>query len=259
MRWTWTAVLVGWLSCVLAVALILTTATEHGANVEDVEVQVAGTLRGVMHEGKTSAVARLSDLLPDPDLYALGALADLDGELTVVGGTAYLARAAGPTQARTEVATTSDAGAALLVSARVPAWTSTKATRAISFAQLDAEIARLAAEAGLDPARRIPFVIEGELEDLAWHVVDGKRLPPGDASHEDHLAASVRLRSPRTKATLIGFWSAHDAGVFTHMGEQTHVHCVVPEPLSSGHVDHVLVPAGTIVKLPAASAAAKPR
>jgi acetolactate decarboxylase len=254
MRWTWTAVLVGWLSCVLAVTLIFTAGSEHAPRSPLGEVQVAGTLRGVMHEGKTRAVARLADLLPDPDLWALGALGDLDGELTVIAGTAYLSRPVGPDEARTEVATESQAGAALLVSVRIEEWQTAQTARAVPFAEVGAEIERLATAAGLDPKQRIPFVLEGEFEDLAWHVVDGRRLPRGSASHEDHLAASVQRRAPRTKATLLGFWSANDQGVFTHMGERTHVHCVVPEPLSSGHVDHVVVPAGTTVKLPAARA-----
>ena len=35
------------------------------------------------------------------------------------------------------------------------------------------------------------------------------------------------------------------------MGSKTHIHCVIFEPLSSGHVDHVIIPAGTTVKFPA--------
>jgi hypothetical protein len=37
------------------------------------------------------------------------------------------------------------------------------------------------------------------------------------------------------------------------MGAWTHVHCVVSAPLASGHVDGVTLPAGTLVRFPAAA------
>ena len=82
------------------------------------------------------------------------------------------------------------------------------------------------------------------------HVIDGRRQAGGE-SHQDHLAAAVRSRRDRAPATLVGFFSKSDQGVFTHMGSKTHLHCVVTDSLSSGHVDRVDVPAGTTVKFPA--------
>ncbi len=48
-----------------------------------------------------------------------------------------------------------------------------------------------------------------------------------------------------------GFYSQSDEGIFTHMGSKTHIHCVLYDPLASGHVDHVTVPVGTTIKFPA--------
>ena len=56
----------------------------------DGEVRVHGALRAMFHEGQTGAMVALAALLPNPDVYAVGALADLSGEVTVVGGKAYL-------------------------------------------------------------------------------------------------------------------------------------------------------------------------
>lgn len=101
---------------------------------------------------------------------------------------------------------------------------------------------------------RYPFVLEGEFEDLQWHVIDASRLTGGASSHEDHQAAAIKSSRERASATLVGFYSEHDQGVFTHMGSNTHIHCVLDEPLATGHVDHVTIPAGTKVKFPAAKA-----
>jgi len=213
-------------------------------------VHVYGSLRAMMHEGQTGAQVRLDTLLPDSTLYAVGALADLAGEVTVVGGTAYLAHPSGRDSARTEAVDASDVGACLLVTSQVESWRTVTTTGPIAFEALDDSIASLAAAAGMDLETRFPFLLEGTFEDLAWHVIDGTRLTGNETSHLDHLKAAVRSRRERTPARLVGFYSQHDERVFTHMGSSTHIHCVLAQPLAAGHVDHVNVPAGTVVKFP---------
>ena len=85
--------------------------------------------------------------------------------------------------------------------------------------------------------------------------------PGGGSSHQDHLGASIQTGLKRTSATLVGFYSTSDQGVFTHHDSTTHIHCVLASPLSSGHVDHVLIPAGATIKFPALGIGAgeKPR
>jgi acetolactate decarboxylase len=239
----------------VSLALLVHVPTDdHAAAAEarkwDGTVQVHGALRAMFHEGKTDSTVGLESLLPDPDLYAIGALADLAGEVTVIAGRAYLAIPETANEARTEMALESDADAALLVSAAVPEWKSLVIDHPIPFEQLDDEIGKLAVAAGLNVEGRLPFLLEGTFDDLQWHVIDGRRLTEGGSSHQDHLSAAVLASRDRTVATLIGFYSQRDQGVFTHMGSKTHLHCVIEEPLSSGHVDHVSISAGTTIKFP---------
>ncbi len=215
----------------------------------DGNIRVHGALHAMMHEGQTGPTVALDSLLPDPELYALGALAELAGEITVVRGNVYLSCPDGDTT-RTETLTQTDAAATLLVSSRVPAWRSVPIERPIPFDEFDTEIARLATEAGITTDVRFPFLMEGEFEDLEWHVIDGRRLTSGGTSHQDHQSAAVKGRRDRASATLVGFYSQADQGVFTHMGSQTHVHCVLDDPLVTGHVDHVAIRAGTTVRFP---------
>ena len=223
---------------------------EHDSHPWRGEVTVHGALRAMFHEGQIGTMATLDTMLPNPDLYAVGALADLAGEVTVVGGMVYLSYPEGAEETRTETSFESDAGVTLLVATEVPAWHSVRVEETIPFEQLDDTIAQLAASAGINVDERFPFLLIGEFEDLRWHVIDGSRLTAGGSSHEDHQAASVQVRLDRVSATLVGFYSDGDQGVFTHMGSRTHVHCVLDRPLSTGHVDHVSIPAGTTLKFP---------
>lgn len=227
--------------CWLMTACAGTPPTTYG-------VRVRGTLHTMMQQGQTRATSTLGELLPDPQVYAVGALADLSGEVTVVGGQAYLSYSGGVGGTRTEKPIITNAGATLLVSAAVSNWQSVVTTAPIRYRDLDRAIERLARDAGIDVRERFPFLIEGELEQLQWHVIDGRRLKSGPASHQDHLAASTQTTLERASATLVGFYSDKDQGVFTHMGSRTHIHCVVEDPVATGHVDHVIIPTGTTIK-----------
>lgn len=216
------------------------------------DVSVHGSLRAMFHQDQTSAAVTLDELGGGDGLVAVGALAELAGEVTVVHGRAYLSYPEGPDGVRTEVAPAAGAGAgaALLVAAEVQEWRAVTTDRAIPFGELDEAVAALAAAAGLDTRGAFPFLVEGEVAELEWHVIDGRRLAGGGRTHRDHLEASVRRQAARARVTLVGFYSRGHQGVFTHAGSATHVHCVVYEPLSAGHVDHVVLPAGTAVMFP---------
>ncbi|MBC8426973.1 hypothetical protein H8E07_22900 [bacterium] len=214
------------------------------------EVQVHGALRAMFHEGQTGTMVTLDTMLPNPDLYAVGALADLSGEITIIGGKTYLSYPEGEEDTRTELTPETNAGAALLVATEVSAWCDIVTETAIRFEDLDEAIGKLAAAAGMNLDARFPFLMAGDFEDLQWHVIDGSRLVAGGTSHQDHLAAAAKAKLDRAAASLVGFYSAGDQGVFTHMGSMTHIHCVLEEPLATGHVDHVVIPAGTTIRFP---------
>ncbi len=213
-------------------------------------VQVHGALRAMFHQGRTDTMVTLDTLLPNPNLYAVGALTDLSGEITIIAGRAVLSYPDGEST-RAETPAESNAAATLLISTAVPAWQSVTTGQPIRFEEIDDAISKLAAAAGMNLDTRFPFLLEGEFEELQWHVIDGTRLAKNAKSHKAHLAAAVQVRQELAKAVLIGFYSKSDQGVFTHMGSRTHIHCVTGKPATTGHVDHVIIPAGTTVKFPA--------
>ena len=214
------------------------------------EVKSYGAMRAMFHEHQRGTMVTLGKITPNPNLYAVGALTDLAGEITIVNGAVHLSYPVGKEDSRTEVITRSGAGATLLVTAEVAEWKSATINKTITFDRFDEEIGKLAVESGLGPDQRFPFILEGEFEDLRWHVVDGSRIPDNARSCEDHRKASFQAGREKAFATLIGFYSTSDQGVFTKMGSNTHIHCILENPVTSGHVDHVTIVAGTIVKFP---------
>ncbi|MCA9728932.1 MAG: methyltransferase domain-containing protein [Candidatus Eisenbacteria bacterium] len=214
-------------------------------------VQVFGSMRAMIHERPTTPAAFLADLPAGADLYGIGALHGLAGEITIVAGRIGLSHPQSDTEERTVFETSSDAEADLLVTARVPAWRAVVLDRPLGFADLDEEIPHLLASLGLEPEGRIPFLIEGPFDRVQWHVIDGRRIPEGVTSHQAHRDAAVLLEREHASGVLVGFWSTHDEGVFTHMGSKTHIHCALSDPVSAGHLEDVVLPIGTVVKFPA--------
>jgi hypothetical protein len=47
---------------------------------------------------------------------------------------------------------------------------------------------------------------------------------------------------------VVGFYSAAHQGVFTHMGERTHLHAIVGD--ATGHVDALAIGAGATLRVP---------
>lgn len=222
---------------------------DPGGWVWDREIAVHGSLRAIHHDGAIGPAVALDTLVPDDSLLAIGALEGLAGEITIVGGRTYLSRPDGD-GSRVELVERPDVSAALLVAASVPRWNTVVSTRPVRGEGFDDAIAGLAARAGWLAHERFPFVVEGRFEQLEWHVVDGSRLSAGGSSHEDHLAASSRHRRDQAEGMLVGFWSSSDRGIFTHPDSRTHIHCIVADPLGSGHVDSVVIPSGATFRFP---------
>jgi acetolactate decarboxylase len=201
----------------------------------------------MMHDGKTTETVNLDSLLPNDKVYAVGAISELRGEITVIAGTAYLSYPDGPTDVRTDTTLSPEEGATLLVATEITDWHPAETVTNITWEELDQRIGYLAASVGVDPDKPFAFLVHGQLLDIRWHVINGSQLEDGGGSHEEHSSASIQLTEDEARATLIGFYSPDHQGVFTHMGSKTHIHCVIEDPLSSGHVESVVLPAGTII------------
>jgi alpha-acetolactate decarboxylase len=202
-----------------------------------------------MHAGDRTAKIGLDDIAGLSHLYAIGALSELRGEVTVVDGEAWLAYPVDADAFRVQRRRGSQEKAALLVAAQVPSWQQRKTTEELRGPSLDEAVVKLARESGLDTRLPFPFLIEGRFPEVSFHVIDGRRVPAG-TDHGGHVRGAVTRTERNLRATIVGFYSEHHAGVFTHMGEHTHIHVVASSPEVSGHVDAVTVPAGSLFKLP---------
>jgi|GEM_PF-375108 len=228
----------------------VTASRPAGTPTAAVEVRTWGSLREVMHGGGQEAVVAVSEVAR-PHVWGVGALAGLRGEVTLVDGQVWLSRGDGRGGVRVERSAGGAApavGAALLTVATVERWQRVALTRDVEDGALDAEVERLARDAGLDVERPFPLVVEGELQSVHWHVLDPSR-PPAGGAHGHAGAVSGVL--PQVRGRLVGFFSRHHAGVFTHHDRATHLHLVTGDGAVMGHADRAGWRAGASLLLPA--------
>ena len=209
----------------------------------DGAVQQWGSVREVLREGKTDARVYVFDAASGPDTVGLGALAGLEGEITIADGTTWISRATSTGKIVTTQGGAGDSAATLLVTASVPAWVELPIDQ-------DVPLSEIASWTGFGTRAWpvAPFIVRGRLLDLEAHVAHGAcpragEVPPG--------REPARRRAASAFGTLVGFWARDGAGTITHQGEDVHAHVIVRGAESwTAHVDRVRIGAGSTLYVP---------
>ncbi|MCY3003722.1 MAG: hypothetical protein NTV21_18150 [Planctomycetota bacterium] len=203
-----------------------------------------GTLREVMREGRSEGRVALAEVPGLRATVGVGALAGLAGEVTVVEGELWIARAV---SGRVEVAREPLPGeqATLLALSGNVRWVEHLTPRDLTLEEFGIWLGELGPTADAS----WPFLAEGTLDALEAHVVAGA-CPH---AHPGATDSFVVLARPSLAVRLAGFHAPAEPGVLVHHGERLHVHFVesAPVPSLSGHLDGGTLRAGARVRIPA--------
>lgn len=210
-------------------------------------VHTWGTIREALRDGKTEARVDLADAVT-PTMVAVGAVAGLDGEISIIDGTCYVSRSRGGTL---ETLRSPDLSATILFAAEVPEWQTLDITEKVDSTQIATFVASSAQSIGIDTREAFPFVIEGDLLRLQVHVLAGECPIRAQMLGEEMTSPPFRKRLDRVHGKLIGIHASQGGGVITHHGSPTHVHALITGKNSfTGHVDTVSIAAGAVLRLP---------
>ncbi len=207
-----------------------------------------GSQREAIMMGRRDARLDLHMLRGLPHLCGLGPIEGLAGEVTILDGRPSLARVGEDGALRIEEAF--DVGVPFFVWAEVAGWRTLPVPDALrSYAELELFVGEAGRAAGLTQA--FPFTVTGAPAGVAFHVVNAKPGAAMPANMAAHAAEQVNYALAGRQATLVGFWSAEHAGVFTPMDSRMHVHLQTAANDVSGHVDGLnLGGGGMVLRLP---------
>lgn len=227
-----------------------------GCAATGVRIEQYGTMRAALREGQTHARFALAEIGDRPNAVGVGGLEGLGGEITVLDGDVWVARPEG-SQLRVSGPRPVDGDdATLLVLASVKSWRTValETDGACEGRTLEALIEETARRHAIDTARPFPFVIEGPIDRLAIHVMNGScpmNMDPDKGGGEPWRWISDKP----VKATIVGFYAADSEGVMTHHGSAIHAHAIVDVDgkTVTGHVERLSVGPGATLRIPARS------
>jgi acetolactate decarboxylase len=215
------------------------------------DVEIYGSLQSVFMNGDFSANANLAETGTDATSIGIGAIEGLRGEITILDGEAWLGYPDGLTATTMVRESAPEEQAALLVVSQVSDWVSFTTELDTTYEELTDVIVELLEAAYWPDTGALAFKVEGNISQVDWHVIDGSRLPEGQASHEDHEEASVSGTLIGGSPVMVGFYSTQHAGVITHGGVRIHLHVTDAEREVSGHVEDAIIGAGSTISFPA--------
>lgn len=215
-------------------SVLILSACDSG--ISEWEVENHGVLREIMREQKIDANADLKDYRGRANLYALGALEGLAGEVLILNGRPLNSMAQNGSLVFDK---SFDQKATLLISSQVKDWETINVKAAINnLEELQTLIAKEAAAYGLNTSEAFPFMLKGDFQSITWHVINAKEAE--EQSHEAYKKAGLKGNDGFQSAKVLGFYSEQHEGIFTHHGSYLHMHFINSDETIMGHVDDLV-------------------
>ena len=210
-------------------------------------VQHTGALRNAMVHGDISAKIQLSELAGLDNLYALGAVGELNGEVQIFDSQPSITYVE---DGNLLFDTTFQSSASFIVYAQVKTWQQiTIPSEVVTRDQFEEYLQIEAERIGLNTDEPFPFLLSGNFAENSWHVI---QWDPSDTvhTHEKHIESGLFGKMENKHLEMLGFFSKNHAGVFTHHTTFMHLHYITEDGLSAGHSDDFILGDSVVLSLP---------
>ena len=202
------------------------------------QVEHVGALKNIMHKADISPQIDLKDLANKKNLYALGAVGNLKGEIIILDGFPYVTSVK---DNEVLMDHSFDRSATLLVYSQIEQWKEIPIPPTVrSYRELELFVESAANKHGVDSSMPFPFLVKGIVEELDWHVIDWKQGDT-DHTHEKHKKAGAYGIIKNENVLILGFFSKKHKGIFTHHSTDMHLHFKTDDNKRAGHVDDLIL------------------
>lgn len=208
----------------------------------DYTVKVVGAMRNVMWKGQLYGTINLDTIHSKENLYGLGPVEYLSGELLIVDGKSYKSTVLNDTVMRVEE--TYKAKAPFFVYANIESWTEQSLPDSIQYIEQLESFLDLITKTSKRP---FAFKLIGYVESAKIHIVN---LPKGSkvSSPEDAHRGLKEFNLSNVPCEIIGFFSTEHKAIFTHHDTFLHMHIITADKMQMGHLEKVTFMKG-IMKL----------
>jgi acetolactate decarboxylase len=224
----------------LLVAVSILCACSSPALKPHTEVTIVGQMKNVMWKGELFGNIHLDTISNKKNLYGLGPLEYLSGEVLIMDGKSYQSKVVSDTSMLVEE--TFDIKAPFFGYATISDWNKTILHDSIqTIAQLETYIDQISATS----KRPFLFKLSAEVETAHIHVVNlpkGTKVSNPDEAHQGQVNYEVK----HTPVDILGFFSTEHQTIFTHHDTYLHMHLITRDKKQMGHVDDIIFTPGSI-------------
>jgi acetolactate decarboxylase len=228
----------------MGITLFLFTSCALTAQQNSNNITIVGAMKNVMWKGQLYGTINLDTIADKNNLYSLGPVEYLSGELLIVNGKAYKSIAV--TDSTMKVEETYNVKAPFFGYTNIKSWEEQLLPDSIqTIPQFEAYLNQITKNSN----RPFVFRLEGIIEKATIHIVnlpkDSKVSSPDDA-HQGHKNYHIQ----NEQVEIIGFFSTEHKAIFTHHDTFLHMHLITADKAKMGHLDEVLFKNGIKLYLP---------
>ena len=211
------------------------------------EVNYAGALKNAMINGDITPKMQLSELEGLENLYALGAVGNLKGEIQIFNSDPVITSVEDGIIIFDD---TLDKSASLIVYAQVKNWKEIVIPDEIETrTQFEEYLKKEAKKQGLDTEKPFPFLLNGNFKENDWHVIDWDSTDTIH-THEKHRESGLYGKMKNTELEMLGFFSLYHISIFTHHTTNMHLHFKTNDLNHAGHSDDFILGKDMVLNLP---------
>jgi acetolactate decarboxylase len=197
-------------------------------------VKIVGEMKNVMWKGQLYGNIKLDTITNKTNLYGLGPVEYLSGEILIIDGKSYISTVVFDTTMKVEE--TYNINAPFFGYANISKWTEQVLPDSIqTIQQLETYLDKVTKNS----PRPFMFKLSGTVEQATIHIVNlpkGSKVSSPDEAHKGQK--NYELKNEQSE--IIGFFSTEHKAIFTHHDTFLHMHLITADRQKMGHLDEVL-------------------
>ncbi len=195
------------------------------------EIHIVGAMRKVMFGGELQGIIHLDTIANKTNLYGMGPVEYLSGELLIWDGVSYISRVG--TDSAMQMQESYDVKAPFFAYANIYDWQEIVLPENIVTLE---DLETFLDENTQNLKRPFMFKISAIVDSADIHVVN---LPEGStvSSPEEAHEGLVHFPIINEKVDILGFFSTEHRAVFTHHDTYMHLHLITADKKNMGHLD----------------------
>ena len=209
------------------------------------EVKYHGSIHDVM-SGDLSAKFEMDSIRNGTNIYAIGSLEDLSGEIQIFNGQDFSSIVVGDSIL---IGASGDQKAAFVVYSQVSNWKDLSIPLSVTNTEALIGFFEYNEESELNTEKPFMFLIEGKVEQLDWHVL--RPTTKDSVNHtKDHKQIAKKGSIVDENVEILGVYSRDHEGIITHHGMPVHMHFRTMDGMLAGHVDDLELGPEMNLKIP---------